>query len=338
MAVQVENTAPVAAPTGATISSGTASEAMIRAAEAASSPATPPAGVVAGDTPPPAGDSAPPVTPPAAATVQPVTEGSATPPVATRGEAPEPRIVAAVRNARDSFRTSLGLPEDFNPEDVRGQIGVVAEMRRDPVAFYHRLGRELNIQPVQAAPPAEVIPPWKMPEAALHSEDGKGAYSAEQVQEIVQHAKDELMGVVKPLQDERVAAQQAQTLRERMDAGKARIDSALAHAQTLPHFEENKDAIASAVAAIPYKTKMELGAVACLHMAYNHVLATKVFPSINEAAEKRVREENERKAATSTGTVRPSGGSGDGKTASSPTNPQQLAARMEQMAASGQFG
>lgn len=332
---QVENTAVVAPPSGTSVSSGTASEAMIRAAEAASSAAPEPTGVAAvGDTTPPAGVSTPGAT--AAATGQPEASGQ---PAATgtRGEAPEPRIVAAVKNARAEVEAQYAWARDLNQDDAKNGVSLLREIRGDAAGFVRRLAQELGLSFAEAPKP-EVKAPWVKPVPALRSEDGKAAYTDEQVEAMLAHVKEEILGEVAPLREAHTKAEEARTLGERIAAAKTRIDTALTEARNLPHFKEHEDAIGKKLQQIPPQTRRELGAVACLHMAYNQVLAETVFPSIATTAEAKVRDEYERKAATSTGTVRPTGASGEAGKPTTLDTPVKLANHMEQLAASGKFG
>lgn len=327
MATQVENTAAVEAPAGTSVSSGTASEAMIKAAGAASSAAAQPAGGAdAGDTTKLAGAEAAPVTKPVA-TAQAASTGPAAA-TANRGEAPEPRIVAAVRNAREEVEGRYAWAKDLNPADVQNAMSIFREMRMDLAGFLRRAASETGLRIADN----EQEKPWEMPGGRLRSEDGTAAYSVDEVKDIIAHMRQELTEQLKPLSQFRDDTTRAASMQQRVAESRERVSHALTAARALPHFKEHEEKIAEKVRAIDPETRNQVGVIGCLHMAYSQVMADTVIPGIESGAAQRVREENERKAATSTGTVRPGGSSADGGKVPRLDNVRDLATHMARMA------
>lgn len=275
------------------------------------------------------------------ATGQPVPEGSAAA-TAARGEAPQSRIEAAVKNARAEVEAKFAWAKDIPATvvpDLKTGYQLVKDLRKDPKAFALQLCSELGISiaPEKQEAPAK---PWDMPKPDLHSEDGKGAYSADVMQEILTHAlgqlREELTGQMKPVLDRHKSeAQQRQEyaiqLKSTQDAKEVLTD-----ARKLPHFTEaNEPAILAKLQAIPLELKQKLGGGGSLMLAYNRFLAESVFPTYDTAAEQRVRDSNAKKAATSAGSAHPSDQGGEGKR--KPVREgdvQGLAARMREMEAS----
>lgn len=332
---------PTQGGTTGNVTSGTASEALIRAATAASSAETPAEGAASATGPAATGDtSSAAVTgthgPKPDATGQPPTTGQ--PDATGTTEAPPSRIEAAVRNARAAVEKQFEWAKGFTAQDVgdiKQSIVLVRWLKEDPQGFYAALGNDVRIRqtPPQAQPAAQ---PYKYPKAELRSEDGKGAYSDEQVQAIVANAvqavKAELMGEMTPIrehfQTEQQRSKQAEAGRRAGEMSKR----ALTQARTFPHFKENEQAILEKLVAIDPALREEIGPVAAMHLAYNQVLAEVVFPNYEAAADKRIRDEYARKAGASRGQVDGSASAGEG-TKPVLNNVDQLARHMERMAA-----
>lgn len=323
------------------VTSGTASDAMIKAAMAASSAETPVAGAQA-DTAAPitngiVGDTKPPVAA-TGETNQPATGA----PVA--GQAPEPRIVAAVKNARAEVERQYAWAKGLNPEHVKVDIEVSGELRANPEAFAHQLAKELGYTLVKAgaaaAPTAETPSDVKLPQGRLQAEDGTRAYAADQMPDIIKAITAQVMSQLNPrLQPMEQDRQQAETRRQeetRFRNRSAQLNSALNEARKLPHFtKENEPAILAMMKAIPQQERIAMGPIAAIHVAYNKFMAETVLPSIDTAAEERVRANWTKKAATSTGSGHPTANGGAPKPKQiRDGDVQGLAARMAEMAAS----
>lgn len=335
---------PAGASSGVTttgnITSGTASEALIKAASSAAESTTEsvtPATTKAGDTTPTGEVKADPTTT-AAATVQPKADGPADKATAT-GEAPEARITAATRNARTTLlqtigdSVGLGRPlAEGDLKDLKTGMGLLTDLRDHAEEFFLSLGKELGYEIPQQA--AET---YTMPKPSLKSEDGREAYSAEEVSQIAdiieRKVTAKLMGEMQPLIGDR-EARATETARESViRESRTLAGQALTEAREMPHFKEHEPAISERMRALTTadpQLRQRIGAIGVLYRAYNEILKEKVFPSIDTSAETRIREDNARKAAGST-IVHPTGSSGDGKKVEL-RGVDDLARHMERMA------
>lgn len=323
----------------ASVTSGTASEALIKAASDSSSDnLTGGAGDTSGAA---GGDGASGAS--AATKEQPNLTGEAGA-AATRGEAPEPRIVAAVRNARAEVEKQYEWAKGFTPndvEDIRTAMALVRDLRSDPRAFYQRLGQEIE---TRLPGERKTVDAKKFPEPGLISQDGKErAYSASQVEQIAaiieERTMAKVMGEFKPMTEFVGSARQ----REAETANKTRsmelASEALTTARQLPHFQvagadgklQDHPEILKNLMALAPETRAKIGPIGALYLAYNQYLAQHVFPTADQDAEKRVRASFDKKAAASIG-ASPSGSGGQGKPQEI-KNVSDLARRMEQMAA-----
>lgn len=318
----------------ASITSGTASDAMIKAATAASSAEAAPA-VPSGDTPAPVSPTEVEATP--EATIQETPEGQAAAAAATRGEAPASRIEAAVRNARqlaqvETLRT-FGL-EGADPADVKVAMDVLGQLRQDPKSFWQRLGGELGSQ---GQPEKEEVEE-EYPEADLVDPTGKlKTYSVDAHRKALdvhgRRIQKQLMGELRPVLDFVEGEKTTRSTAEARAAVNTLVGQTLTEARKLPHFtKENEPFIVEKLKAIPVEVKRAIGPVAAMYMAYNQVLAEKVFPGIDAAADKRARDSYAKKANASNGSVHPVSQGGDAKPPKL-ENQQDLAAHMTRMAA-----
>lgn len=307
--------------TSGNVSSGTASDAMVKAAMAASSADGSPAGneaetaaITAGI----AGTVAKPVVDPN----QPAKGAQA----ATKGEAPESRIQAAVRNARAEVETQYAWAKDLNPTHVSVAMDVATEISRDAKGFASRLAGELGMKLVpikeQAQPPqggqATGDGQAELPKPRLRAEDGTAAYAADQMPAIIdaitKRITAQFEGRIKPLVDDRERNQRTALATEQRESARQTVEGALAKARQLPHFtKENEPHILGLLKAIPQAERLQMGPIGAMYHAYNQFLAQKVFPSVDTAAEERVRASYAKKAATSVGSGHPVDQGGNGK-------------------------
>lgn len=294
------------------LSSGTASAALIAAAEAASSADTETGGNK------PVVDADPKASTSTAGAITGATGQPLVPAAQATGEAPASRIEAAVRNAREETRREVEAQfapfKGMNPEDVQVGLQVLQELRADPEAFFRDLGNRLKTRGGGATEEEEAYPA-----ADIVNKDGTlKTYSEATHQKILDiHARRVEAQLMKKLQPFIKFAETEQSQRAEATAQSQRdqtIAGALVEARKLPHFtKENEPAILAAIQAIPEAQRKELGPVACLHMAYGAFLRDKVFPTIESAAEKKVRESFQRKANAGAGGVHPSDQGGDPK-------------------------
>lgn len=322
----------------ASITSGTASDAMIKAATAASSAEAPPVGdKKAGDTPPPASTTDAGAT--AAAIEQPVKDDSAAAAAASRGEAPPNRIEAAVRNARQLAQAetlrSYGL-EGVDPGDVKNAMEILAAIRQDPKKFWQELGLQVGV-----ADKEEVEEGY--PEADLISPDGKlKTYSIDAHRKALdvhgRKIQKQLMGELRPVMDFVEKEKSTRSTAEANAAVQTLVGQTLTEARKLPHFtKENEPLIVEKMKAIAPEVRRAIGPVAAMYMAYNQMMAEKVFPGIDAAAEAKVRDSYAKKANASNGSTHPVSTGGDGKPVKL-ENQQDLARHMERMAAAATAG
>lgn len=317
------------------VTSGTASEAMIAAFEASSAleesegsdgnPSAIPTGV--GDTTGSDGSAA--VATPPASGVQ--------VPTGVRGEAPPNRIEAAVKNAREKAITETeakyAWAKDTKPEDAEIAFGIAGSLLRDTPAFTAKLADELGMKLVPKDTPAGTTaaatttapPAFTFPTAKLRSEDGQGAFSEEQMVQILTDFKASLLaemgGTLKPLQDARAAGERAELEAKINREAAATVTTMMADFRGRAHFQIDDGkggkidhpSINKYLQEIPHRIRVAIGPEAALGRAYSKYLETEVFPSIGTNAAARVRTENARKAAGSTGVITPGGATGAGE-------------------------
>lgn len=340
------------------VTSGTASDAMIKAAmasassaesstsakpaEAGAAPAQP-----AGDTAQPTGTSAPGATEPTkGAQAQPGPSGAPQ----TSGPVPADRHIAAVKNARGNgykdAEKAYGI-EGLQPDAVKLAVSVARDIAADPKSAAEMLAKSLGMRLVPLTAEGQSVPEGSataFPKPRLRAEDGTEAYAADQLPQILDIFKRQLLetvgGQVQPLLKDRENAQRRDQEESVRQDARSIAAEALAEARKLQHFtKENEPAILEMLREIPAEHKQRIGVVAALYQAYNRFLSEHVFPTIDTAAEQRVRDSNARKVATSQGSGHPTDSGGDGK-APMLNNPESLAKHMERLAAtdlSGRF-
>lgn len=308
------------------VSSGTASEAMVKAAEAASSAESTPAGV-AGDTSKPTGTADPGAT--VGAKTPPASTGPADPAAANRGPVPLDRHEAAVRNAREKgateARAEFAWAKDI-PQEARSSVSValniLSQMRGDTRDFVTRLAGELGLAVVpKGQGPAgggnTTATDEALPEPDLESSDGKmKAYSSGTVLKAidiaVNKALGKLRGELEPSLSFIGTEQEKAEARDLQQRNSQSASSILTGARELPHFKENEKDIHAKLKDMSLESKRQLGPAGALYRAYNLVMAEKVLPTLSQSSEQKVREENARKAAASRG-AHPIDSGSDGK-------------------------
>lgn len=344
-----------ATPSTGNITSGTASEAMIKAAMSASSADTPaegtpapvPAGA-AGDTPKPAGQSEPGAT--AAAKGTQVPTGQPATPAGNRGPVPLDRHETAVRNAREvGYKDAEKKYEAFkgyDPSQAAVSYGVARELTNDPIGFGHKLAKELGFVMVRQDQTAGNGKPTQettteFPQPRLRAEDGTLAYAADQIPQILEVFKRSIQSEYKPLLEDRENNQRTQREQAVVADVRETVTAALTEARKLPHFTQtgadgkvtDNPIILDNLRAIPAETRQRIGPIAAMYQAYQQFLVEHIYPSIDTAAEKRVRDSYSRKAATSQGNGHPTDQGGDGKkTTIRPGDVDGLARHMERLA------
>lgn len=334
------------------VTSGSASDAMIAAAEAASSAEASSTQTEADGVARPTGESGD--------TQLLDTRAGVAKPDATgpqgevgKGEAPKSRIEAAVKNARETAITETeakyAWAKGVSQEAVTTAFSTVSALLKDPMAFAKTLAAEVGLKLADETPTGKGTTdgPTEYPKPDLQSEDGKGAYSAETLMQALEvHGKKiaaQIRGEMKPLLDDREKASLREQSAHITQQATNAATSLMKEAATWPYFMMEKDGktqpnpkILGYLQAIPEATRLR-NPEAAFHRAYQTFMQKDIIPFINQTSEQRVRSSNLRKAASSTGSGHPvSAGQGGEKTEITSVN--ALARHMEQMAANGVGG
>lgn len=348
-----------ASSSGGYVPSESAMDAMIKAASSLSSEETPATGGDAGTVTKPAGaagDTADAgAKPQTGATGQPQTGDGV-----VRGEAPQSRIEAAVKNARTEvekqYEWTKGIPESRRAEITTG-FSLIDDIRRDPVEFTLGLIHDLKVRGVDLVaqlmgngrreagatgePAAEN---FKLPQGRLVGEDGTRAYSTDQMGEIVEGLTKHILSQVdtrmKPTtqyvaqsQEEREQASLHQQARDNRDA-------IMTEMRQLTHFtKENEPAILAIAKSFTKEQRVLLGPAGTIQRAYALFVERDVIPKQQLSSEETVRKENAKKVATSIGQQSTTGATSGAKAADI-KGPSGLAAHMERLSTtdlSGRF-
>ena len=267
------------------------------------------------------------------------------------GQAPPNRIEAAVKNARAAAVTETeakyAWAKDLNQEVVQTSMGLTKAYLTDPVKFLRTAAAQEGYQivPIGEQPAAEKVTPpkeFKLPDPQLRSEDGKGAYTSDQVAGILQDFEAKLEAKfgsqLKPILTDREEAQKTRAQEAVANEARATVTETMTELRAKPFFQvENKDGqkvdspkIYEYLMAIPEKVRLA-NPVAAIHRAYATYMEKDILPNYGRISEQRVRDENAKKAAASGG-VRPGAGAGVGDGASKPIRGvRDLAKKMEDM-------
>lgn len=242
----------------------------------------------------------------------------------------------AAREATEAVMKEFGWAKEIGQERAMASVGIAVRMAQDPVSFYRQLGQELQQAGMLEAEGGDPDPATSDPEPQpdLQSEDGKKVYSDAQLRKLREWDHRQLekrfLGHVQPLREDLESRQQRDHVASIITSSREEANQVMTEMRAKPHFKEHEAEIGQALQAIPADVRAKIGAVRALHMAYETVLETKVFPTIEANVEKRVRDGLREKAAVGIGTVTPGGQ----PAAAVPQvrNVDQLAARMRQMA------
>ena len=262
---------------------------------------------------------------PASSTDAPTTRAGAatTTPESPTSEPPPQKWPQVLENARAKATTATrqqvfteyGLADDLDPVEVRAHLDL---LRRDPqlhaeltIAAMKRDGtyRPRGHETVDERMPPERPRELRLPQPALTSVDGQQAYTAEQVQQVVQFAlgnfRRELSGELQPLQ---AMHQQAQVAAVRADA-RAYAGEAVAEARNWAHFTELTPRIREIMVGDGRSTLLS---------AYNRALQEHLKTSTQQLKQQTRRETlQEINQASAANTIRP----GAGATAASGSRP-----------------
>lgn len=265
------------------------------------------------------------------------------------GQAPESRIESAVKNARATAvaetEAKYAWAKGIDQETVKTSFGLVEAMLTDTPKFLRTLAAQEGFQivPIGEKPAVETggaeRKPFALPKAELRSEDGKGAYSEEQLGQILKDfaadLKAEFSGQLKPILSDRERAQKQADRDAEVHQASAIVTETMTELRAKPFFQvENKDGkkvdspkIYEYLMAIPEKAR-QANPVAAMHRAYATYMEKDILPNFGAISAQRVRDENAKKAAG--GGIRPNAGGGNGDTAPKPIRGvNELAASME---------
>lgn len=247
----------------------------------------------------------------------------------------------------------LGWAKGVDVGAVRDAFSFAERIASDPVAFVAQLVSEIRQIPQLAAAletqlggdPALRQIRHEMPKPRLKADDGTLAYSSDQVLEILQNFKAELLdevgGRVAPLEDFRGSLEEREAVMNVIHESRTESAQLLGELRQLEHWPKSDASgknpgeakIAGYLAAIPKAVKDRIGAVASMYQAYNTYLQKDVFPTLGSKTEQEVRDNLRRKAAAGTGTVSPGAPVPQGAP-KRPTTPEELARHMEKLAGS----
>lgn len=213
------------------------------------------------------------------------------------------RILNNARSeATKPFEWVRQLGDNVDPNEVMQLLNVARRLYADPQAFARDLMEELG----QGQQEEEELVD---PEPDYQSEDGKSRFFSEKsLRTLLKNQESRLMRQFRPAMDLVSREEQREQVRTMMAEAKATATQALQVASKLPHFEEYKADIAKELSQVDPQVRRQVGSVAALYMAYNKVLAEKVFPKIGREAEDKVREGFKRSATTSVGQIKPGQG------------------------------
>lgn len=255
-------------------------------------------------------------------------------------EPPQEKWPTILENARKTEREAIlkqfGWAQGLNQQQATRAIQIAAALDADPRAFIRWVGQQIG-----EGQPAKAVLDDADPEPDLQSQDGKlKSYSDVAVRRLLdrqaKQLREEILKEVQPAIEYTKTAQADREFQEIKTQATEKAGSAVEAARKLPHFKENEAAIDAELGEMVNSNPQmvaDVGAVAALYMAYNNVLATKVFPTLKDSAAAEVRENFERSATASAGSVRPGVGAPKAKPKLKDGDVTGLARHMQRLAA-----
>lgn len=242
--------------------------------------------------------------------------------------------IAQLRTAYEDTKRKLQVYEGMDAEEARIALAQWKRFSSDPLSYYKQLGSELGAHPDfkdKLTPKVEEPEPQPDMYTVVNGEKHL-VYSATQLAKWRDWNNQKLMGQVEeklnPMQSWVEKAQESAEQNAVEINARETTTRVMAEMRKYPHFTvENEPKIAALLAQIPRSTKKAIGAVGSLFLAYQTFLKSDVFPTLEAETRKKVEADYARKAAASSGNVKPGGG-GAGATGKSPTNPKSLAEKM----------
>lgn len=276
---------------------------------------------------------------------------------------PETRRNTILENTRKKERDAIltaveakfGWAKDVKPEMVESAFGLAQRVATNPVQFVVDLIAEIRSDPKMAAalaaqmgqPGAQPVTGqpggWKGVKPRLKADDGTMAYSAEQVTEILQGFREDLMGEfgnrLSPLEDFRGSLEEREQVMHVIQETRTETANLMTEMRALDHWPKpdatgkraGEAKIAGYLAAIPQETKRRIGAIGSMYQAYNTYLQKDVFPTLASTTEQEVRDGLRRKAVAANGSVTPQTATPQAGV-KKPSNPKELAEHMARMA------
>jgi hypothetical protein len=362
-----DNSAAAAAPTSTPSTS--ALGALQKAASAASSAATP------ADASPVGQDANAGATAQPGRTVQPAQPGANAGAQGGEDQAwlqiPEPRRNTILENTRTKVREEvtaeimrdLGWAKGVDRGSVQTAFTLAQNLSTAPVRFALELIRDIMGHPqlapqfereFQALMPGSPIPGQKpvakeWPKAILRSDDGRGAYTDEQLREILDIEREQWMSALEerfgPLEDMHSSLEEQREVTQIMHQSRQDSANFMTELRQLKHWPSGtpeqiragERKISGYLAAIPKEVKDNVGAVAATYQAFQTYLANDVYPTLESSVEQRVRDDMKRKAAAGTGAVVP-GQQTNQPAPKKPTNQSELSAHLESLFTAAQRG
>ena len=211
------------------------------------------------------------------------------PPIAADAAGPLPleRHKAILEKTRQDYESRYGWARDLDRQRIEKLVQLGDLLDHDPRAAYDLMGSTLKRAGLLDREPGGTRKDEGPPAPDLFTEDGRGAYSAERLQDVLQHF---LTPYEKRLADIEGRARYADVAR----GAKQEADAIFARASQWPFFEEHREAIWEAM-----RDNQQLS----LHDAYIQV----VVPRVSAASRKSTLTDITRKAAAG-GTSRPGNG------------------------------
>lgn len=212
-----------------------------------------------------------------------------------QGAVPQDRHQSAVRNARETGREDVfeyfGIPFDMEPQVLQTALTRSSALERDPLAFYHQLGRELQERGLLDREGRLPSGEFRLPDPDLHSPDrSQSAYSAKAVANIIESLREDLTRQFRASTFPMRTRMENFDERDRADSEarnrRAEVTRVAEQARSLPHFKDNEEAINNVIRQMDPIEKRRLqrrgGPMAVVTRAYNHVMETVVIPNLTK--------------------------------------------------------
>lgn len=259
------------------------------------------------------------------------------------GDAPESRIEAAVRNARDKVREEYAWATAYGgQEQISQAVQRWQRLNANPVEFLTSLAKETGYKVVPIDEPASSGPPPLAdlvdPEPDLRAEDGTKAFSDKAMRVLVKNETERLRRqlveeMAPALQFATEGRQQAQQA-ELRNSARDFVARSYGEVSRLPHF--NRERVAAEYSALTEAQRVEMGTHGALMTAYTNDLVKRVLPTLGSSQQAATIEDLRRSAVAGS----PSAAAATPRSASSKVSIKDgdtdgLAAHMERLYGGG---